>query len=59
MKITTTLIAGSLLAFAIGSGGFATAFAADAMKAGNAMTADAMKADCMKKAEMVTDAMKK
>ena len=51
MKITTTLIAGSLLAFAIGSGGFATAFAADAMKAGNAMTADAMKADCMKKAE--------
>ena len=60
MKITTTLIAGPLLAFAIGSGGlFTAAFADDAMKTDNGMSADAMKADCMKKAEMETDAMKK
>lgn len=60
MRLTKTFIAGSLLAFAIGSGGlFSTAFAADAMKAGNSMAAEGMKADCLKKAEMETDAMKK
>ena len=57
MKLTT-LVAGSLLAFAIGSGGIATTtFADDAMKGGKSMAADAMKADCMKKAAMATDAM--
>jgi pentapeptide MXKDX repeat protein len=56
MKTLSTLIAGSIVAIALGS---SIALADDAMKSGGAMTADSMKAECMKKADMETDAMKK